>query len=187
MVLHRPRRAYLPLKALPVSLDPAQLKIANDSYIFRQIAEGLFSIGEAFQIIPRLADGVEWSADQKHLTIRIKPAKFSDGTPVTAKDVADSMSYCIRNAIRLCSSLCRRSKVTRLTLMGIAANSRGSKFLDPRQSTSSFLDRRRFFLMISRRETATLSNRQPMDRGSSQGSDRFRPTSYNLSALRISP
>jgi ABC-type transport system substrate-binding protein len=93
-----PTTAYLPLKALPVSLDPAQLKIANDSYIFRQIAEGLFSIGEAFQIIPRLADGVEWSADQKHLTIRIKPGKFSDGSVVTAKDVADSLSYCIRNA-----------------------------------------------------------------------------------------
>jgi oligopeptide transport system substrate-binding protein len=93
-----PTTAYLPLKALPVSLDPAQLKIANDSYIFRQIAEGLFSIGEAFQIVPRLAENVEWSTDQKRLTIKIRPAKFSDGTAVTAKDVADSLDYCIRNA-----------------------------------------------------------------------------------------
>ena len=149
-----PTTAYLPLKALPVSLDPAQLKIANDSYIFRQIAEGLFSIGEAFQIIPRLADGVEWSADQKHLTIRIKPAKFSDGTPVTAKDVADSMSYCIRNADKTLLVAVQAIEGYETYSHGNCRELSGLKVSGPSSIDISFLDRRRFFWMILRREIA---------------------------------
>ena len=45
-----PTVAYLPIRAVPESLDPSQLKVDSASYIFRQIAEGLLAIGEGFQV-----------------------------------------------------------------------------------------------------------------------------------------
>ena len=48
-------------------------------------------------MIPRLAEKSEWSSDQKTLRVKLRAAMFSDGSLVTAKDVAESLSYCIRN------------------------------------------------------------------------------------------
>lgn len=93
-----PTTAYLPIRAVPNSLDPSMLKVDSASYIFRQVAEGLFAIGEGFQIYPRLAESTEWSRNQKKVIIRLRDAKFSDGSPVNARAVVHSLSYCIRNA-----------------------------------------------------------------------------------------
>jgi oligopeptide transport system substrate-binding protein len=89
---------YLPIRAVPDSLDPSNLKVDSASYIFRQVAEGLFAIGEGFQIYPRLAESTEWSTNQRKLTIHLRSAKFSDGSPVDAPAVVQSLTYCIRNA-----------------------------------------------------------------------------------------
>ncbi len=93
-----PSVAYLPIRAVPNSLDPSQLKVDSASYIFRQVAEGLFAIGDGFQIYPRLAENMEWSRDQKRLTIRLRKAKFSDDSAVDASAVVRSLKYCVRNA-----------------------------------------------------------------------------------------
>jgi oligopeptide transport system substrate-binding protein len=93
-----PPTAYLPIRAVPDSLDPSQLKVDAASYIFRQVAEGLFAIGEGFQVYPRVAEKAEWSHDQRRLKIRLRKTKFSDGTIVTPESVVKALSYCIKNA-----------------------------------------------------------------------------------------
>jgi ABC-type oligopeptide transport system substrate-binding subunit len=90
-----PERVYLPVKSLPKGLLADQLKFVTDNYIYRQVAEGLFAIGNAFEIEPRLAESIHWSSDGKTVEIKIRSARFSDGTPITAHMVAQSLQHCV--------------------------------------------------------------------------------------------
>jgi oligopeptide transport system substrate-binding protein len=89
---------YLPLRIVPEKLEPNHLVFAIDNYVFRQITEGLFSIGDGFRIDPKLAASSVWSADGKTLTVKLRDAKLSDGSPVTAALAADAISRCLRES-----------------------------------------------------------------------------------------
>ncbi len=68
------------------SMDP---QIATDGTSFEVIAavtEGLYSIDKAGASIPAMAESVEKSADGLNYTFKLRDAKWSNGTPVTAND-----------------------------------------------------------------------------------------------------
>ena len=90
--------AYLPIRSIPDSLEQSKLTTDTASYLFRQVAEGLFAVGEGYQIYPRLAESTEWSTDQKTLSIHLRNAKFSDGSSVSVRQVEDALLSCIKNS-----------------------------------------------------------------------------------------
>jgi oligopeptide transport system substrate-binding protein len=68
------------------SMDP---QIATDGTSFEVIAavtEGLYSIDKAGSPIPAMAESVDKSADGLTYTYKLRDAKWSNGTPVTASD-----------------------------------------------------------------------------------------------------
>jgi len=76
----------------PTQLDPANSIIAGDVYTLDKIFEPLFITNPAGQLIPWLAQSYTTSADHLTWTFQLRPGvKFSDGTPLTADDVAFSI------------------------------------------------------------------------------------------------
>jgi peptide/nickel transport system substrate-binding protein len=67
--------------AIAVTEEPAR-QVVNETLYMYNLLDG--------KMYPLLADGdYEWNADQTEMTVKINPdAKWSDGTPVTAEDVA---------------------------------------------------------------------------------------------------
>lgn len=68
------------------SMDP---QVATDGTSFEVLAavtEGLYSLDADGSAIPAMADKVEKSEDGLTYTVTLKDAKWSNGTPVTAKD-----------------------------------------------------------------------------------------------------
>lgn len=90
--------AVLPLKGIPKTVALDNLVQVDEAYVGDLLAEGLFDIGEGFQINPVLAESVSWKGDGKILNIKLKEAVFSDGTKVTADDVTRNLLRCIKNA-----------------------------------------------------------------------------------------
>ncbi len=86
---------YLPLKSVSKSLRIDRLMQVDDAYIVSSLAEGLFDIGEGFQMIPLLAESVAWKGNGKVLSLKIRAATFSDGSNVTANDVIKNLERCI--------------------------------------------------------------------------------------------
>ena len=83
----------------PTQLDPANSIIAGDVYTLDKIFEPLFITSPSGQLTPWLATGHAASADQKTHTFSLRPGvKFSDGTPLTAADVAFSINRARSNS-----------------------------------------------------------------------------------------
>ncbi len=97
-VAHAETVANLPLKAIPTQLPVDRLIQVDESYVAEQIAEGLFDMGEGFQLHPVLAENVSWENGGKILRIKIRSVSFSDNTPVTATEVISSLQSCIKAA-----------------------------------------------------------------------------------------
>jgi oligopeptide transport system substrate-binding protein len=74
--------------AEPETLDPHRLSGSYDSNITNQIFEGLMSRGADWAtVVPGQAETYSVSADGKTYTFRLRPQlKWSDGSPLTAKD-----------------------------------------------------------------------------------------------------
>src|SRR5687767_15540797 len=65
-------------------LDPA-VAVANASIRLEElIYDTLFDRDKDFKVVPNLAENAEPSADGKSYTIRLRAAKFSDGSAITA-------------------------------------------------------------------------------------------------------
>ncbi len=76
----------------PTQLDPANSIIAGDVYTLDKVFEPLFVTNTAGQLVPWLAQSYTASADHLTWTFQLRPGvKFSDGTPLTAADVAFSL------------------------------------------------------------------------------------------------
>ena len=90
--------AVLPLKGIPKKIALDNLVQVDEAYVGDLIAEGLFDIGEGFQINPVLAESVSWKNDGKTLNIKLKKASFSDGQIVTVDDVTRNLLRCIKHA-----------------------------------------------------------------------------------------
>lgn len=70
------------------TLDPAMTQDVTSARILYDLFEGLTSFDQSNKIIPGLAQSWEISSDAKTYTFHLRPdLKFSDGTPITAKDV----------------------------------------------------------------------------------------------------
>lgn len=83
----------------PTTLDPANTIIAGDIYTLDKIFEPLYITDVAGKLQPWLASGHTVSSDQLTWTFRLRPGvKFSDGTPMTSKDVAFSINRARHNS-----------------------------------------------------------------------------------------
>jgi oligopeptide transport system substrate-binding protein len=75
------------------TLDPALVQNADDAYALQMVFTGLVSFNNSGIIQLQLAKSYSVSSDGLTYTFILKPnLKFSDGTPLTANDVAYSMN-----------------------------------------------------------------------------------------------
>jgi oligopeptide transport system substrate-binding protein len=77
----------------PVPLDPAVARDVNSAFMTRQVFRGLTRFDENLEPVPELAQRIEISADglTYHFQLRDN-ARFADGSPITARDVAFSLT-----------------------------------------------------------------------------------------------
>lgn len=74
------------------SIDPAKITDYTDYLAAVNLYDGLTHVDPSGHVIPRLATAWDISPDGLKITFHLKPdAKFQDGSPVTAKDVAYSV------------------------------------------------------------------------------------------------
>ena len=87
-------RRYVELRPRPgpTQLDPGKSIVAGDVYTLDKIFEPLYITSPSGVLTPWLAQGYTMSSDGKTWTFVLRPGvKFSDGRPLTAKDVAFSI------------------------------------------------------------------------------------------------
>ncbi|MBM3478435.1 MAG: ABC transporter substrate-binding protein [Alphaproteobacteria bacterium] len=76
------------LREDPDVLDPTLARTYVGRIVFASLCDKLFDIDEQLRIVPQLATGHEWSADNKALTIRLRPGvRFHDGEVLDAEAV----------------------------------------------------------------------------------------------------
>ncbi|MDD2867576.1 peptide ABC transporter substrate-binding protein [Neomegalonema sp.] len=76
----------------PNSLDPAQISINVESFILKDLLEGLTTFNAAGEAIPGAAESWEISEDGTVYTFKLREAgKWSNGDPVTAEDFVYSL------------------------------------------------------------------------------------------------
>jgi oligopeptide transport system substrate-binding protein len=70
----------------PTSLDPQIATAINESAIQRELFDGLFTDGPDGRPVPGVAKSWETSPDGLTWTFHLRPERWSDGQPVTARD-----------------------------------------------------------------------------------------------------
>ena len=70
----------------PNTLDPQLAQATNESAILRELFEGLYADGPHGEPIPGLAKSAQTSADGLTWTFKLRPWRWSDGVPLTARD-----------------------------------------------------------------------------------------------------
>src|SRR6185312_4612295 len=76
----------------PDVLDPTLARTFVGRIVFAAMCDKLFDIDDKLNIVPQLATGYEWSADNKALTIKLRPGvKFHDGEMMDAAAVKYSL------------------------------------------------------------------------------------------------
>jgi oligopeptide transport system substrate-binding protein len=77
----------------PAPLDPAIARDVNSAFMTRQVFRGLTRFDENLEPVPELAQRIEISADGLTYRIQLRDdARFADGSPITAQDVAFSLT-----------------------------------------------------------------------------------------------
>ncbi len=80
------------LREDPDILDPTLARTYVGRIVFASLCDKLFDIDETLAIVPQLATGHEWSADNKALTIRLREGVlFHDGERLDAEGVKLSL------------------------------------------------------------------------------------------------
>jgi oligopeptide transport system substrate-binding protein len=74
----------------PISLDPRLVRDLSSSSIMRILYEGLMRSTYDGKIIPGIADSYTVSEDQKTYTFHLRPCQWSDGSALTADDIAET-------------------------------------------------------------------------------------------------
>ncbi len=78
---------------LPATLDPALVRDAGTAFLDRQVFRGLVRLDDALNPVPDIAADYQKSADGRTYTFSLRAtAKFQNGRPITADDVAFSLS-----------------------------------------------------------------------------------------------
>jgi len=76
----------------PDILDPTLARTFVGRIVFNSLCDKLFDLDEKLAIVPQLATGYEWSADQKALTIKLRAGvTFHDGEKMDAAAVKYSL------------------------------------------------------------------------------------------------
>ncbi len=76
----------------PDVLDPTLARTFVGRIVFASLCDKLFDIDEKLNIVPQLATAYEWSADNKSLTLKIRPGvTFHDGEKLDAAAVKFSL------------------------------------------------------------------------------------------------
>ncbi len=73
-------------------LNPYSSVNETNRVLFSLIYQGLFAVDRSYNVSPILCDTYNLSADMKTYTFHLSDARFSDGTAVTADDVAASLN-----------------------------------------------------------------------------------------------
>jgi len=77
----------------PVPLDPAVARDVNSAFMTRQVFRGLTRFDENLELMPELAQRIEITPDGLTYRIQLRDdARFADGSPITAQDVAFSLT-----------------------------------------------------------------------------------------------
>ena len=71
----------------PKTINPITNKNKSVSYIMNLIYDGLFTIDENYNTVPQLVEQYKISDDGMSIYIKLKDAKWHDGTPLTSYDV----------------------------------------------------------------------------------------------------
>ena len=71
----------------PETINPITNKNKSVSYIMNLIYDGLFTIDENYNTVPQLVEQYKISDDGMSIYIKLKDAKWHDGTPLTSYDV----------------------------------------------------------------------------------------------------
>lgn len=84
-----------------LTFDPAKAPDANSNSAIQTVFTGLVSLDKNLNVQPQLAASWSQSADKLSWTFTLKPnLKFSDGTPLTSKDVAYSIDRAFQPATK---------------------------------------------------------------------------------------
>src|SRR5438552_3903612 len=76
----------------PDVLDPTLARTFVGRIVFAALCDKLFDIDEKLNIVPQLATAYEWSADNKVLTLKLRPGvTFHDGEKLDAAAVKYSL------------------------------------------------------------------------------------------------
>lgn len=79
-------------ETLPDTLDPALIRDHGTVFIARQVFRGLVRLDDALNVVPDIAADYRKSADGRSYTFFLRAtAKFQDGKPITADDIAFSL------------------------------------------------------------------------------------------------
>ena len=68
------------------TMDVAKATDGESMNVMRNVFEGLYAMGEDNKPIPGVAESVDISPDKTKYTFHLRDSKWSNGTPVTAKD-----------------------------------------------------------------------------------------------------
>ena len=79
------------MQTAPVTFDPAMTQDVETNQMLQQAYEGLVQYDTKNKVVPCLAEKWDISADGLTYTFHLRPAKFQNGMPVTAEDVAYSL------------------------------------------------------------------------------------------------
>lgn len=74
----------------PISIDPRLVRDLPSSSVMHMLFEGLMRTTNNGKVIPGIAAHVSISNDQKKYTFYLRPSEWSDGSPLTAFDFAET-------------------------------------------------------------------------------------------------
>jgi peptide/nickel transport system substrate-binding protein len=72
----------------PDALDPTISRAYTGRLVFAAVCDKLFDVTPDLKLVPQLATGYEWAADQRSVVLKLRPGvKFHDGEPFNAEAV----------------------------------------------------------------------------------------------------
>ncbi|MHB8079985.1 MAG: ABC transporter substrate-binding protein, partial [Candidatus Krumholzibacteriia bacterium] len=84
--------AVIALAAEPDLLNPLLTGSAYATQLLGLMEDGLVEMGEDLEFHPRIADSWTFAPDSLSVTFHLRPWVWSDGAPLTARDVATSFA-----------------------------------------------------------------------------------------------
>ena len=140
----RPTQVVLAIWGLPTRLVGGLEAVG--SYVLLQIHDVLARTDGRGAPVPRLAEKWVRSADGKTYTVPLRPAKFQDGTPVTAEDVKFSYEFYLHPQFPVTSPGLLQIEGAQDVKAGKAREARGITVVDPRTVRITLTERYAFFV-----------------------------------------